>query len=85
MTSTIPGTRKIKTDRERAQEELDVYDKRVARARGARHDALTALEVAEAEYDRCVAIRNHLAAHPALVPAEQEQVVVLPETVEASG
>lgn len=58
-------TRRVKTDRERAQEELDVYAGRLKRALTAREDASRQAEEADAEYERLHAIYQHLLQHPA--------------------
>lgn len=58
--------RKVKTDRERAEDELAVYTARRGRALKARDAARAAQDAAQAEYERLDVIVKHLRTHPAL-------------------
>lgn len=69
-------TRKVKTDAERAADELAIYEKRLDRARKTTETARAAYDAAHAEYESVLAVRNHLRAHPALPPREPDDVDV---------
>lgn len=69
-------TRRVKTDAERAADELAIYEKRLDRARAAAERARAAYDEAHAEYEAVLAVRNHLRAHPALPPREPDDVDV---------
>lgn len=70
------AARRVKTDAERAADELAVYERRLERARKARDDARGRYDEVQAEYDAVLAVRNHLRAHPALPQPEPTDVDV---------
>lgn len=70
------AARRVKTDAERAADELAIYDKRLDRARKTADAARAAYEAAHAEYEAVLAVRNHLRAHPALPQRESDDVDV---------
>lgn len=68
------ASRRVKTDAERAADELAIYEKRLDRARKSKETAHAAYETANAEYESMLAVRNHLRAHPALPKPDDVEV-----------
>lgn len=60
------AARRVKTDEERARTELAIYERRVASSKRALDHATATYEALKAGHEQLVAVRDHLAAHPAL-------------------
>lgn len=71
------AARAVRTDAERAADELKVYEARLARVTKARDAARSAYEAAQAEYEAVLAVRNHVRSNPALRELDDDDVVSL--------